>query len=279
MEASPVGIRERVIEPPKRWPMPDLRGLWDSREMVYMFAKRDLVVRYKQSVVGIFWSILQPLALAGVFTLFLGVLANVEAPKGIPQPLYMTSGIIMWLFFANALGKCSSSTMESADLISKVDFPRLVVPVSAALPTIVDFAIGMVVVIPITLAYGVVPGVQVVLLPLIGLLALATALGFGLWFSALNVKYRDFSILVPTLILVGLFITPIVYPFDAVPAHLQAFYAINPMVGVMEVYRWALLDFAWPGWLLAIPLVTATTTIVTGAIYFQRAQQRFVDIL
>ena len=259
--------------------MPDLRGVWESREMIWMFAKRDVMVRYKQSVMGVLWTIVQPLALAGVFTLFLGVLADIEAPKGVPRPLYMLSGLVMWLFFANTLARCSESTVQNSALISKVYFPRLVVPVAAALPPLFELAIGMVVVvIPVTLAYGVVPGPQLVLLPLLALLALATALGFGLWFSALNVKYRDFSILIPTIILVGLFITPIVYPFDVVPEHLQPFYAINPMVGVMELYRWALLDLAWPGLLTIIPLVTCVVTVVSGAIYYQRAQQRFVDL-
>jgi lipopolysaccharide transport system permease protein len=186
----------------------------------------------------------------------------------------------MWLYFTGAISLSSESTVASAQLISKVYFPRIIIPVAGVVLPLTDFALGLVVVIGVTLAYGIVPPVQVVLIPLLAVLTLMTALGVGLWFSALNVKYRDIRLLVPFLIQVGLFVTPIVYPFSLVPHGLRPFYALNPMVGVLEAYRWMLFPHAsWPGAIILIPLGASVFLLVTGALYYRHAERDFADVV
>jgi len=260
-------------------PRISLGELWQQRDLVYLLARRDIAVRYKQAAIGTFWAILQPVFLAVVFSLFFGALQKVEAPEGIPYPLFAVSGMVMWLFFANAMQTCSESTTASAQLISKVYFPRMAIPIAAIAPAALDFAIGFVVVVVVTLAYGFSLQIQLLLLPVVAALALATALGIGLWLSALNVKYRDVHLLVPFVILVGLFMSPIIYPFDLVPEHLQPLYALNPMVGVLEAYRWMLLGTDWPGTLMLIPIAASLILTVTGAVYFRKAEQVFADVI
>ncbi len=270
---------ERVIEPPKGWALPDLRELWEHRDLVYFLARRDIAVRYKQSLVGPLWAVLQPVLLAAVFTVVFDVLAKVEAPEGIPYALFVVSGMVMWLSFATAVQDSSESTVTSSDLISKVYFPRLVIPLSATIPPLMDFAIGFVVVVGLTLAFGIVPGPEVLLVPVALLFAWLTALGVGLLTSAANVQYRDVHLVVPFFILVGLFITPIVYPFDLVSDQLQPLYSINPMVGVLEAYRWMLLGVEPTLYTLIVPVVLSPLLVIAGAIYFRHAEQNFADVI
>lgn len=282
MEASeaPPSARVTVIEPPRGWGFPDLRELTSHRDLIYYLARRDVVVRYKQAAVGGFWVVIQPLLLAGVFSLFLGRYAGVPSEPGIPYPLFALTGMVLWLMFSTMLERISQSTISSEPLISKIYFPRVVIPIAAVIPPLVDFALTFVVVILVALAYGVAPGWEILATPLVIGLALLVALGTGLWLSALNVKYRDVTLVVPFVLLVGLFVTPIVYPFaEVVPESVQPLFALNPMVGVVEGFRWCVLGTDFPGALLLVPIVMGTLLLISGALYFQRAQKSFADVI
>jgi lipopolysaccharide transport system permease protein len=274
--ASPV----TVIEPIKGLSWPDWRELWARRELVYVLARRDVSIRYKQSAIGALWTVVQPLSLAAVFSIFFGLLAHIDTGTDVPYPVFAVLGMVTWLFFTGALLRVSDSAVSSAALISKVYFPRLVIPLAAVIAPTIDFAIGIVVALVVTLAYGVVPPIQVVLVPLIVPLVLAVALGFGLWLAAINVRYRDVGQLVAFLILVGLFISPIVYPFSNVPAEYHALYGVNPMVGVLELVRWMVLPGSeFPLLLGIVPIVESAILIASGILYFGRAERSFADVI
>ena len=270
----------RVIEPASRFSRPSVRELWEHRDLLYLLARREVSVRYKQSAVGVAWAVVQPLLLAVVFSVFFGHLAKVPSEPGIPYAAFTLSGMVLWLFFASAMSTVTASTLANRELISKVYFPRVIIPVAAVAQPLVDFAIGFVVVLLMLVVYGITPPIQILLIPLAVLLALTTALGIGLWLSAINVRYRDVHLAVPFLIMIGLFISPITYPFHLVPAGLRAVYAINPLVGVLETYRWMLFPGAtWPGAIVLIPIAMSILLVVTGAIYFQRTEHTFADII
>lgn len=270
----------RVIEPPSRFSRPSVRELWEHRDLLYMLARREVAVRYKQSVIGVAWAVVQPLILAVVFSIFFGHLAKVPSERGIPYPVFAVSGMVLWLFFAATMSATTASTLTNRELISKVYFPRVIIPVAAVAQPLVDFGVAFVVVLLTLVVYGVTPPIQILLIPFAVGLALATALGIGLWLSALNVRYRDVYLAVPFLIMIGLFVSPITYPFHLVPAGLRAVYAINPLVGVLEIYRWMLFpSAAWPGTLVLIPIGVSTLLLVTGAICFQRTEHTFADVI
>jgi lipopolysaccharide transport system permease protein len=274
------GVETRVIEPPKGWQWPHLRELWDYRDLAFFLVKRDVSIRYRQTLIGTVWAILQPLLLAVVFSIFLGRFAKVPSGGGVPYPVFALTGMAMWLYFSQAMQFASDSTVGSRELIGKVWFPRLIIPIAAVLPPAIDFVPAFVVALVVQLAYGVVPPWQIVFVPLLAALTLFVALGIGLWLSALNVRYRDVRLAVPFMIMIGLFVTPIVYPFDVVPDAVQPIYALNPMVGVLEAYRWMLFPAAdWPGALLLIPLGSAVVLLITGALYFTRAERSFADVI
>jgi lipopolysaccharide transport system permease protein len=254
--------------------------LWRYRELIYFLARRDVSIRYKESVIGIAWAVLQPVLLAVVFSVFLGLLAKVPSDHDVPYPVFALAGLVLWMFFSQALARASDSAVVSAPLISKVWFPRIVIPVAAALPPTLDFIIAAVVVIASMLIYGVSPSPALFLLPLIVPLVLVTALGFGVWLAALNVRYRDVNVAVPFLLQVGLFVTPIIYPFALVPEAAKPFYALNPMVGVLELYRWMLFAEApFPGLVVLLPLVVVPVAVVAGSLYFARAEGDFADVV
>jgi lipopolysaccharide transport system permease protein len=267
------------IVPAAGWRLPGLSNLWRHADLIYFLAKRDVTVRYKQTAVGALWAVLQPLTLAGIFSVFLGQLTDV--PSGdTPYALFALCGMTMWLFLAGAIARCSESTLASSELISKVYFPRIVVPVAALAAPVVDFIAALAVLIVILLVTGHVPGPQVVLVPAVFAVAVAIALGVGLWLSALVVRYRDVSLAVPFLILVLLFSTPILYPLSLVPAHYHTLYALNPLVGVMETFRWTVLsDAPAPGVELLVSAATGAVLLATGLLYFARAEQRFADVI
>lgn len=270
----------RVIDPPRGWQAPNLRELWDYRDLAFFLVKRDVSIRYRQTLIGTVWAILQPLLLAVVFSVFLGHYAQVPSGANVPYPVFALTGMAMWLYFSQAMQFASDSTVASRELIAKVWFPRMIIPISAVLPPAIDFVPAFLVALIVQLAYGVVPPAQIVLVPLLAVLTLVVALGIGLWLSALNVRYRDVRLAVPFLIMIGLFVTPIVYPFDVVPDSVQWIYSLNPMVGVLEAYRWMLFpDADWPGALILIPLATAVLLLVTGAWYFARAERDFADVI
>ena len=279
--AATASSSERVIEAGGKVVLPDLRELWEYRDLAYFLCRRDVSVRYKQTAIGTVWAIVQPIALAIVFSVFLGLLAQVPSRAGIPYPLFALSGMVMWLYFTQALGRTSDSTVSSEELISKVYFPRMVIPLAAVIPPLIEFGIAFIVVIAAMFLYGHPPQWEIVLVPAPVLLALGTALGCGLWLSALHVRYRDVALVVPFLIQVGLFVTPIVYPLSIVPAHLQPLYALNPMVGVLETYRWCLFPgHGGPAWyVVAIPFVASIVLVITGALYFAHSERDFADVI
>lgn len=270
----------RAITPPRGWALPNLRELWEYRDLAFFLIRRDVMIRYRQTLIGTVWAILQPLLLAAVFTVFLGYLAKVPSGGGVPYPVFAVTGMSMWLYFSQAMALSSESTVQSREMIGKVWFPRLVIPIAAVVPPAIDFIPAFVVALMVMFAYGIFPPLQVLLVPLLAVLTLATALGLGFWLSALNVRYRDVRIVVPFLIQVGLFVTPIVYPFDLVPEAAKPFYALNPMVGVLETFRWMLFPEAdFPGLLLLIPIASSLVLLVTGALYFTRAEREFADVI
>lgn len=277
-------VRTKVIEPPSGWKLPNLRrDIWDQRDLIYFLARRDIALRYRQSAIGAFWTVLQAVLLAAVFTVFFGNLLDLPSQEGIPYALFAVTGMLLWIFFTAALSQTSESTVMGSSVISKVHFPRIALPIAALMPSTVDFLVGFVVIVALTLAYGIVPGPQFLLFPVIVLLTMGLALGMGLWFSALNVRYRDIYILLPFITLVGLFISPILYPFDViaadVPAELRSIYQLNPMVGILEAYRWILLDVPFPGDVVIVPFVADVLLLVSGALYFKRVEPQFADVI
>ena len=270
----------RVIEANGGDRFPNLREIWGHRDLVYYLARREVAARYRQSVVGVFWAILQPVLLAVVFSVFLGLLAKVPSQPGVPYPVFAVSGMVLWMFISGALMIASGSTVANETLISKVYFPRVIIPLTYLFPSMMDFAFGFLVVVGAMLIYGVQFHVQILLVPVVLLLSVATVLGAALWLSALNVRYRDVHQAVPFLILVGLFVSPITYPFHLVPENLQPLYALNPVVGLLEAYRWTLFGTSdWSVVVILIPVVMSVVLLVTGAAYFQRAERTFADVI
>jgi lipopolysaccharide transport system permease protein len=276
-ESSPV--RTLVIRPVTGWSLPNLRELGQSADLIYFLAKRDVVVRYKQTAIGVLWAVLQPLLFAAVFTVFLG--GVVDVPSGdTPYGLFALTGMTMWLFFATSIARCSESTIANAQLISKVYFPRVAIPIAAMMPAVVDFIAASVVLLGVLAVFGVFPTVKILLVPVVFAVAFAVALGLGFWLSATVVRYRDVSSIVSFMTILLLFITPILYPFSEIPDDYQPFYALNPLVGVLETWRWAMLpDASAPGLLLVIPAITGLILLASGLFFFHRVEHRFADLI
>jgi homopolymeric O-antigen transport system permease protein len=270
--------RAIVIEPPRRWEALGLREIWRYRELLYFLTWRDIKVRYKQTVIGAAWAILQPFLTMVVFSVIFGSLIRVPS-DGVPYPIFSYAALLPWNFFAAALNRSSNSLIYDANLISKVYFPRLILPLSAVLSMTIDFAVAFVILLAMMLFYGIVPGVPVLTLPLFVLLAVITALACGVSLAALNVKYRDVTYVIPFLTQFWLFVTPVAYPSTIIPEPWRAFYGLNPMAGVVEGFRWALL-----GQLnLSLDLVVISTIVVlalliSGLFYFRQMEHEFADI-
>jgi lipopolysaccharide transport system permease protein len=274
---------EIVISPPRRWTPLRLSELWAHRELIYFLTKRELQVRYKQSFFGISWAVLQPLTFAFVFALFFSKVFHVSS-AGIPYPVFAVAGIVPWLFTANAVQNSAMSMVQDADLISKVYFPRLALPISKALSLVIDLAIALVVVIIVTLIYGVAIQSTVYLVPVFLALGILTAFTLGTLFAAANVKYRDISVVVPMMIQIGFFITPVLYPGTGpeslVKGDWQYLWALNPMVSVIDGVRWALLGTpAPPTGTVLISVASALVLLAVTLRYFQRAEQWFADVI
>jgi lipopolysaccharide transport system permease protein len=274
-----VEVPVTVIEPSKGWVSLRLGALWRFRELLYFLIWRDVKVRYKQTLLGAAWAILQPLATMVVFSIFFGKLARMPS-DGVPYPLFAYVALVPWTFFANGLTLSSNSLVANQTLLRKVFFPRLVIPVSAVASGLLDFAIAFVVLLGLAAKYGVTPTAHVVWIPLLVLLALVTALGVGLWFAALNVLYRDIQYVVPFLVQVWLYATPIVYPSSLVPERWRTLYAINPMVGVVEGFRWALLGTgSAPGPMMLVSSAAAVVILIAGLFFFRRMEKSFSDMV
>lgn len=266
------------IRPSQGWVPLRLRDLWEYRELLYFLVWRDVKVRYKQTALGAAWAIIQPFMTMVVFSIFFGRLANIPS-DGIPYPIFSFAALVPWTFFSNGLTNASNSLVGSANLLKKVYFPRLVIPLAAVLAGIIDFVLAFVVLLGMMVVYGITPTVNVIWLPFFLLLALITALGVGLWLAALNVEYRDIRYVVPFLVQFWLFATPIAYPSSLLPEPWRTLYGLNPMVGVVEGFRWALLgtDRA-PGILVLVSFVAALLILVSGAFYFRRMEKTFADV-
>lgn len=267
------------IKPSKGWVALDLKSLWEYRELLYFLTWRDIKVRYKQTVLGAAWAILQPLVSMLIFSVFFGRLIKVPS-DGIPYPLFAFAALVPWTFFANGLNLSSNSLISSANLLKKVYFPRLAIPLATVLAGVIDFILAFIVLLGMIVFYGVRPTVNIVWTPLLLLLALVTSLGVGLWLSALNVKYRDVRYIVPFLIQIWLFSTPVAYPSSLLSEPWRTVYGLNPMVGVVEGFRWALLGAnTAPGLMVLASSAAALLILVTGALYFRYMERTFADVV
>jgi lipopolysaccharide transport system permease protein len=256
-----------------------LGELVEYRELLYFLVWRDVKVRYKQTALGASWALIQPFCTMVVFSLFFGRLAKVPS-DGVPYPIFSFAALVPWTFFSNALTQSSNSLVGSANLIKKVYFPRLAIPIATVLAGLVDFAIAFVMLAGMMAYYGVAPTAHVVWLPLLLLLAVATSLGVGFWLSAMNVKYRDVKYVVPFLTQLWLFATPVAYPSSLLTEPWRTLYGLNPMVGVVEGFRWALVgtDTA-PGPTIVVSAAAALVLLVSGAFYFRRMERSFADVV
>jgi lipopolysaccharide transport system permease protein len=266
------------IRPSRGWVPLRLHDLWEYRELLYFLTWRDVKVRYKQTVLGAAWAIIQPVGTMVVFSVFFGSLVKVPS-DGVPYPIFSYAALLPWQYFQGALTQASNSLVGSSNLVSKVYFPRLVVPLASVLAGVVDFVIAFGILIVLMVYYGIVPTAAVVLLPAFFLLAMVTALGVGLWLSALNVSYRDVRYIVPFLVQFWMFATPVAYSSKLLDEPWRTLYGLNPMVGVVEGFRWALLGTAPPGPMLLVSAVVSVVLLVSGAAYFRRVERTFADLI
>lgn len=265
------------IEPPRGWLDLRLGDLWEYRELLYFFVWRDVKIRYKQTVVGVLWVVLQPLLTMGVFTIFFGRLARLPS-EGLPYPVFYFAALVPWAYFATSLGTCTTILVSNQHVITKVYFPRLVLPFAAVSTGLIDMAIGLVVMTIITLAYGFRPGLSLLLIPLFVLLAQMTALAVGLWTSALNALYRDMAAIVPFVIQFLMLASPVAYSSSLVPPKWRALYHLNPMANVIDGFRWAFTGHGSPpGPMLFVSAGSVAVILVGGLIFFQRVEGTVVD--
>ncbi|WP_337286888.1 ABC transporter permease [Candidatus Methylomirabilis sp.] len=268
-----------MIRPSTGWASINLAELWEYRELLYFLIWRDIKVRYKQTAIGAAWAIIQPFFTMVVFSIFFGRLAKIPS-DGLPYPIFAYCALLPWQLFSQALTQSGNSLVANERLITKVYFPRLVIPLSAVLAGLVDFGIAFVILLAMMAYYGITPTAAVFTLPFFLLLALGTALGVGLWLSALNVRYRDVRYTVPFLTQFWLFATPIVYPSSLIPESWRAVLGLNPMAGVVEGCRWALLGTAHPpGLIVAVSVAAVLALLVGGLYYFRRMEKTFADVV
>jgi lipopolysaccharide transport system permease protein len=256
------------------------KDLWSYRELFYFLAWRDILVRYKQTAIGIAWALIQPFLTMVVFTVVFGQLAKLPS-QGVPYPILVFAAMLPWQFFANSLSGCSNSLISNANLISKVYFPRLIIPASAVIVSFVDFMISGMILLALMIWYNFVPSWRILTLPLFIAIAFAAAMGGGLWLAALNVKYRDFRYIVPFIVQFGLYISPVGFSSSIVPKEWRLLYSLNPMVGVIDGFRWAILkgnvQIYWPGFILSLGLVILL--FASGIWYFRKTERTFADVI
>ncbi len=268
-----------VIRPSGGWIPLDPRELWEARELLYVLVSRDIKARYRQTTLGAAWAILQPFLAMIIFSIFFGRLIGISS-EGIPYPVFAYSALVPWTYFANALGLAANSLVDNEQTLTKVYFPRLLVPATPVLAKLLDFGIAFVILIGMMLFYGVAPTAAIWTLPFFVLLAAATALGVGVWLSALTVVHRDIRHVVPFLVQFWLFATPVAYSSSLVPERWRALYGLNPMAGVVEGFRWALLGRASvSGALLTVSTLTVAALLVSGLYYFRRVERTFADVV
>ena len=278
-EGATFSERVQIVKPRKGWRGLDLRELWRYRELLYFLVWRDVKVRYKQTVLGAGWAVIQPVFLMIVFSIFFGALAGVPS-DGVPYPIFAFAALVPWIFFANAVTQSSNSVVASQAVITKVYFPRVALPISAVLSGLPDFAIAFAVLLAMMAFFGIVPTLAVLTIPLFVLLAVGTALGVGLWLSAINVTYRDVRFTVPFLVQFWLFASPIAYPSSLVPEPWRLLYGLNPIAGIVEGFRWALLGTGeGPGSMVWVSVLVVVVLLIGGLYYFQRKERTFADVV
>lgn len=257
------------------------KDIWRYRELFYFLAWRDILVRYKQTFIGIAWALIRPFLTMIVFTVVFGKIAQLPSDGEAPYPILVFAAMLPWQFFASALSECSNSLITNANLISKVYFPRLVVPTSAVIVSFVDFLISGMILLGLMAWYNFIPSWRIIMLPVFTGIAFAAAMGGGLWLAALNVQYRDFRYIVPFIVQFGLYISPVGFSSNVVPQHWRLLYSINPMVGVIDGFRWSILGenaaLYWPGFVLSLLLVSAF--LLSGITYFRKMERTFADVI
>ena len=267
------------ITPPSRWWVLPAGELWEYRELLYFFVWRELKVRYKQTAVGAAWAVLQPLLTMLIFSLFFGRLANIPS-GGLPYPIFYYSALLPWMYFAASLQNATNKIVENQNVITKVYFPRLILPFSATLSGLVDFGISFLMFVAIMVYYRTEPSWPILMLPVFLLLAVLTALGVGLWLSALNAIYRDVRYVVPFLVQFWMFASPVVYPSSLVPAKWRWLYGLNPMAGVIEGFRWSLTGTGYPpSRMLLVSSAVVLVVLVSGLMYFQKMETTIADVV
>src|SRR5580658_7771234 len=268
-----------LITPPTRWWILPFGELWDFRELVYFFVWRNIKIRYKQTAIGAAWAVLQPLLTMLIFSLFFGRLAHIPS-EGLPYPIFYYSALLPWMYFAASLQNATNKIVENQNVITKVYFPRLILPFSGVLSGLVDFGISFLMFVAIMVYYRIHPGWPILILPVFLLLAILTALGVGLWLSALNAIYRDVRYVVPFLVQFWMFASPVVYPSSLVPARWRWLYGLNPMAGVIEGFRWSLTGSGAPsGRLILVSSAMVLAILLSGVAYFQKMEMTISDVV
>jgi lipopolysaccharide transport system permease protein len=273
------GTSLTVMEPTRGWASPRFHELWQYRELLYFLSWRDIKVRYNQTVVGVVWAVFQPIMTVVVFTILLGHLGKFPS-RHVPYAVLVFSGMLPWTLFANALTQASASLVGNQQLVTKIYVPRLILPLASMVSTLIDFALGFVVFLAVMAWYGVIPPIAILALPLLVALTLVTALSIGLWLSALNVRYRDVQYALPFLTQMWFFLTPVAYTTALIPEKWRLVYGINPMAGIVEGFRWALIgDAPTVGPLLALSGGLVAVLLVGGVAYFRRVEKSFADVI
>jgi lipopolysaccharide transport system permease protein len=269
----------RIIRPSTGWRALDLRSLWDFRGLIWFLGQRDIRLRYRQTLLGAAWAILQPAMQMVVFSIFFGRLAKMPS-DGVSYPIFAFAGLLPWQLFSTCLNECSNSLITNKSIVAKVYFPRLVIPISSLATGIVDFVVGFILLAVLMLYFGVTPSARILLLPMLVALAVMTALGVGLWLAALNVKYRDVRYTLTFLIQLWMFATPVAYPSSLVPERWRPLLGINPMSGVVEGFRWALFGTGRvPDKMLLVSTVISIVALIFGLFYFRRVERTFADVI
>ncbi len=267
-----------LIKRSPSWQFVDLREIWEYRELLYFLIWRTVKVRYKQTALGASWALIQPVFTMIVFSLFFGKLAKIPS-DGIPYPIFTYTALVPWIYFANSVAQSATSLVDNQHMISKVYFPRLIIPLATVLSGLFDFAIAFSVLIAMMFYYGIFPTINILALPFVTFIIIATAFSAGVWLSALNVEYRDIKYVVPFIVQFWLFASPVAYPVSLVPERWRAIYGINPMAGVIEGFRWMLLGQEAPGAILWVSVFVVALTAFGGLIYFRHMEKSFADIV
>ena len=267
------------IKPSSGWTPLNLKEIWEYRELIWIFIWRDLKVRYRQTVIGALWAIVQPFLTMVIFSIFFGRLGKIPSDS-IPYPIFSFAALVPWTFFANGINLASNSLVNNSDMIKKIYFPRLTMPFAAVLAGLVDFVLAFVILLGMMLYYGFIPTINILWFPFFVLLAMTTALGVSLWFSAMNVQFRDVRYMIPFITQIWLFATPIAYPSSLLSEPWRTLYGLNPMVGVVEGFRWALLGTeAVPGMMFFVSFLVSFFILISGIYYFRRMEKVFADII